>query len=128
MVFVLAATGYGASHLLDSSFQRQKLASWGITPNLFNVQHALNRLDIQSRINDLTWLRSTRLQELRVASFGSPSFQGAEYLDGLTSLSIEAGVMKDLKGLETLKHLRSLSFGFAGLPTKDLKRLETLKI
>jgi hypothetical protein len=123
-----AATGYEGYRVLDSVVQREKLASWFLPREVFEMQDAIDEIDFGGHeINDLTWLRSTRLKNL-VLRFTGAQLTGLERLKRLTSLSLDLGpTTTSLAGLERLKGLTSLSLNLASSKVTSLEELEKVK-
>ncbi len=148
----IAGSAYTAYCAVDTLQQRRALRSWGLSPELFRLQHDLDGLEIgnvglgSGHINDFAWLRSTRLRELEVTFDGS-SLAGLERLKSLVTLNLHLGESKitSLATLGQLKRLTTLSLDFfhpfstlfpadpaiislslAGL--EQLKRLTTLSL
>ena len=96
---------------VEDGLQEQKLASWGLPRNLYQMQHQLDALHLgPAPINDLGWLRSRRLQEFSL--YGQlRTLAGLENAKGLLSLTLNLGVsqIQSLKEIEGLKGLTSLT-------------------
>jgi hypothetical protein len=122
------AAGYGIRRSWITSVNEQKLMSWRLPKKLLTLQRALDGLDIDDiPINDLTWLRSTRLRNLSI-DFTGTSLGGVEELKGLRSLSLGAGNMiGSLTELGALGELTSLSLYLARTELTSLDGLERLR-
>ena len=121
-----AAMVYGGVLGLDLLQQKKALQSWGLPPELFSVQHDLDGLVIGRPINDLGWLRSSRLREFSANSFSGSSLAGLEQLKNLTSLTLDLSdsQIPSLAGLDQLKSLTSLTLS---VPTSQVTNLDGLK-
>ncbi len=104
-----AAGVYGALRVFDTVKEKQALKSWGLPPELLLAQYSLDVLDVSPGINDVSWLRSLRLRDLRV-NFTGASLAGLEQLKNLKSLSLSLirSKMTSMAGLERLKNLTTL--------------------
>jgi len=130
LVMVAAATaGFADYQYGDSSRRQQKLMSWGLPPELFVIQNNVDEIDILLHpVNDLTWLRSTRLKKL-VVKFNGSRLVGLEKLKGLTSLTLNlsSSQVTSLAGFEHINGLNSLTLGLSGSQVTNLAGLERLK-
>ncbi len=120
---------YGMDRVWENSIQHQKLMSWGLPPTLFEVQHEIDSLELANHaVNDLSWLRSTRLHTVSLR-FNGTSLAGLEQLEGLTNLALDLGgsQVTSLAALQQLKELTTITLDLSGSQVTSLAGLEQLK-
>jgi hypothetical protein len=128
-VVAMAGIGYASYRAWDSSIQHANLKSWGLPPGLLRMQHDIDGLEIARHpVNDLAWLKSTRIKKLGLLFTGS-RLTGLEQLKGLTSLTfnLSGSEVTSLAGLEQLKGLTSLTLNLSDSEVTSLAGLEQLK-
>jgi hypothetical protein len=144
-LLVLGGSLYVGRRRMDAMLQQRALTSWGLPSDLFSLQDKVDALAIGQSVNDVSWLRSARLQDVDL-KYSGENLKGIEELRNLTSLSVEPtgprivdwthlSTMKALKsltlnlkfqreqtlnGLEGLSNLESLRFAFQYIPSRDL--------
>jgi hypothetical protein len=143
---VAAAIGTFAGYRLwDASVQQSKLASWHLPSELFKTQAVLDEMNINSHsVNDLGWLRSTRLKKLDIAFDGS-QISSLNRLTALSSLSLDLSArpkgipnsphpsdwrssqVTSLTGLGQIEGLTSLSLALRESQVTSLAGLEEIK-
>ncbi len=113
--------------MLDRQQQRLALRSWGISPELLDLQNVIDSLLVRESVNDLGWLRSKRLGKLSIG-FDGPSLAGLEQLRGLTTLTLSlfGSSITSLAGLERLRGLTTLTLNLCGSIMTSLAGLEQL--
>jgi conflict system STAND superfamily ATPase len=136
VIVAVAVLAYGTNRALDSYVQKQKLMSWSLPPQLFDVQHEVDYLDISPKsINDVNWLRSARLRDLHLIFSGSSlaALGPLKELKGLTTLTLDLGNARitNLTGLEELKEVKGLTtltlYLYGATDLGELKQLKELK-
>lgn len=90
MVVSVAGGAYGTKRAFDTLQQKRALKSWGLPPELLHLQRYLDALNISVTVNDIDWLRSARLRELRFTLNGS-DVGGLRKLKQLTTLTLDLG-------------------------------------
>jgi hypothetical protein len=125
-ILAMAGAGYAAYRAVDSSIQQAKLKSWGLPPELFKAQHDVDEISLLQPVNDLVWLRSTRLKQLEF-DFNGSSLAGLEKLRGLTSLDLRSYRITNLAELEKLQGLNSLTLHLRDSQIASLGGLENLR-
>src|SRR5438128_11815561 len=95
--------------------------SWNLPPELYKAQDSSDALCLAHHpINDLSWLRSARIQELDLLVHGS-SPKGVEQLKKLKWLSLD-----DVTRLQGFDHLPELTFFALDLSRSQIKDLSEL--
>ena len=125
---VVVVIGYAAAGFWHRSIQLQELSSWRMPTDLLKEQKDIDSLEVTGgAINDLTWLHSARLKELKL-SFDGSSLAGLDKLTGLHSLTLylEDSRTTSLTPMEKLTGLNSLIVRLRGSQVPSLAPLEKL--
>jgi hypothetical protein len=108
---VLAVASYEGYREWDASIQRQKLITQGLPPILFKAQYGADSMELEARtMNDLTWLRSSKVREIHISMDTNP-LQGLDHLSRLKTVSVNLrrSALPKLFELALPDHLSSLS-------------------
>lgn len=141
--------GYWVYRVNDETQSANKLKAWGLSPNLLRVQEQVDALRLDTDINDVEWIRSSKLNELefqfsgtsvsalrrsknlRCIKFDEPlggSFSNLGQLDlpaFITSLSV-APFTGDIRALNTQwpRDLKSLSLDLTNATSEAIRSLK----